>query len=104
MAREMGLFVYLLLFGREFRLSVVLPAIPPWLLPQPVIDLGLPEQVRAVEEGVVVFTNRSAEDRWGGQVQFDLMSLVHTPIQLVAVMHIKVVCQSRSNIHRRSHV
>jgi hypothetical protein len=44
MAREMGL------FGREFSPSVVLPAIPPWFLPQTVIDLGLLERVRDVEE------------------------------------------------------
>ena len=46
MAREMGL------FGRKFSPSVDLPAIPHWFLPQPVIDLGLLERVRDVEEGV----------------------------------------------------
>jgi hypothetical protein len=46
MEREMGL------FGREFSPSVVLPAIPPWFLPQPVMGLGLLEKVRDVEEGV----------------------------------------------------
>jgi hypothetical protein len=39
------------LFGREFSPSVVLPAILPWFLPQPVIDLRLLERLR-VEEGV----------------------------------------------------
>ena len=42
MAREMGL----------FNPSVVLPAIPPWFLPQPRIDLELLERLRAIEEGV----------------------------------------------------
>ena len=46
MAREMGL------FGKKFSPSVVLPAIPPWLLPQPMIVLGLLYRVRAGEEGV----------------------------------------------------
>ena len=31
---------------------MVLPAIPPWFHPQPVIGLGLLEKVRDVEEGV----------------------------------------------------
>ena len=44
--REMGL------FGKEFSPSVVLRAIPPWWLPQPMIDLGLLERVRAGEKGV----------------------------------------------------
>jgi hypothetical protein len=46
MVREMGW------CWREFSPSVVLSAIPPWFFPQPVIDLGLLERVRDVEEGV----------------------------------------------------
>ena len=41
-----------MLFGREFSPSLVIPTIPPWCLPQPVIDLGLLERVKDVEEGV----------------------------------------------------
>jgi hypothetical protein len=46
MVRETGL------FGREFIPSVVLPDIPPWCLPQLVLDLGLLERLRDVEEVV----------------------------------------------------
>jgi hypothetical protein len=46
MAREVGM------FGRECSPFVGLLAIPPWCLPQPVIDLGLLVRVRYVEERV----------------------------------------------------
>ena len=34
-AEEMGL------AGREFAPAVVLPAVPPWFMPRPVVDMGL---------------------------------------------------------------
>ena len=67
---------------KKFSSSVVLPAIPPWLLPLQVIDVGLLERVRDVEEGVYlvvsehlriqycsflnIFTDGSKDPKQGG--------------------------------------
>jgi hypothetical protein len=54
---------------------VVLPAIPPWLLPQPVIDLGLLERVRTVEEGVYSVVSEHLRTQYNA---FLMMAAVQT--------------------------